>query len=284
MAFDMIDIIDAKNGDNILILILAIIYLIIQKYLYNLWQKRDRKKRRSLWISVLRKNDIIDECLLKFENIRYMGGFYSTIAMMIGMIFGGLLTFKLFVYVQNQTSNMGFAGASLSLINLIPYLILIITLSSIKKESANLKKINLAKYYFIGINWFIFITNIFIIIFFIFNILNLDKFDEPQLNGLLIIYGLTVPILASVVFFSRMSEQKFYNNIKSSLNELYLDKFPYLEITVKEEKLNGNLEDIFNENLIVLNKNGLKVVVEWDSIYSLKFYEKVIQNDLSLYY
>ena len=280
----MIDIINAKNGDNILILILAIIYLIIQRYLYNLWQKRDRKKRRSLWISVLRKNDIIDECLLKFENIRYMGGFYSTISMTIGIFLGGVLTFKLFVYVLNQTSHMGVAGASLSSINLLPYLIIVLTLSSIKKESANLKKINLLKYYFIGINWFIFITNIFIIIFFIFNILNLNKFDETQLNGLLILYGLTFPIFASVIFFSRMIEQKFYDNVKISLNKLYLDKFPYLEITVKEEKLNGNLEDIFNENLMVLNKNGLKIVIEWDSIYSLKFYEKVIQNDLSFYY
>lgn len=283
MAFNMIDIINAKDGNNILIFILAIFYLIIQRYLYNLWQKRDRKKRRSLWISVLRKNDIVDECLLKFENIRYMGGFYSTIPMMIGVNLGGLLTYKLFVYFQNQTSNMGTAGAWLSLINLLPYIIITITSSSIKKESGNLKKSNLIKYYFLGINWFVFITNIFVIILFIFNILNLNKFDEPQLNTLILTYGFSFLILISIIVILRKLEQNFYKNIKKSLNDLYLEKFPYLEIPVKEEKLNGNLEDIFNENLIVLNKNGLKVVIEWDSIYSLKFYEKNIQNDLSLY-
>lgn len=283
MAFNMIDIINAKDGNNILIFILAIFYLIIQRYLYNLWQKRDRKKRRSLWISVLRKNDIVDECLLKFENIRYMGGFYSTIPMMIGVNLGGLLTYKLFVYFQNQTSNMGTAGAWLSLINLLPYIIITITSSSIKKESGNLKKSNLIKYYFLGINWFVFITNIFVIIFFIFNILNLNKFDEPQLNTLILTYGFSFLILISIIVILRKLEQNFYKNIKKSLNDLYLEKFPYLEIPVKEEKLNGNLEDIFNENLIVLNKNGLKVVIEWDSIYSLKFYEINIQNDLSLY-
>lgn len=270
--------------DNIIFYIFAIIYIIIQKYLYNTWQKKESKKRRSLWIEVLRKNEMIDECLFKFEKIKYLNNIYSFFSMMIGMIIGTIFIFILFFYFQDITSNMYISGALISLVNLIPFLFIVFTISFIEKNWTSLEKSNMIKCYFIGINWFVLITNLLSLYFFIYIVLHLNEFNESNLNGFIIIYVFSFTALASVIFASRRLEQQFYEKIETSLNNLYLNKFPNLEITTKEEKVNGNLEDIFNKKLIILNKNGLNVVVEWDSISSLKFHDKVIQNDLSLYY
>lgn len=205
------------------------------------------------------------------------------ISMLIGITLGIIFMYKSFIYFQDITSNMWTAGALISLINFIPYLFLIITIGIIKERWTDLEKANVIKYYFTGINWFVFSTNLFIILFFIIIISRWNEFNGPDMNLFIMLYFVSFTLLASIIFGLRRFEQTFYEKIENSLSKLYLNKFPNLEITINEEKLTGNLEDIFNEKIIVLNKNGLKVVIEWDSISSLKFYEKVVQNDLSFY-
>jgi len=277
------DIPNTEYDNIIFYFILLIIYITIQNHFYTIWKKKEKKKRRNMWIQVLRKNEMIDECLIEFEKIRYVSNIYSFISMLIGITLGIIFMYKSFIYFQDITSNMWTAGALISLINFIPYLFLIITIGIIKERWTDLEKANVIKYYFTGINWFVFSTNLFIILFFIIIISRWNEFNGPDMNLFIMLYFVSFTLLASIIFGLRRFEQTFYEKIENSLSKLYLNKFPNLEITINEEKLTGNLEDIFNEKIIVLNKNGLKVVIEWDSISSLKFYEKVIQNDLSFY-
>lgn len=283
MAFEIMENMNGKYGSEILYFLLAIFLIIIQKYFFTIWQKKDRKKRRSLWIQVLRNNEIINESLLKFEKIKYMSGIYLFFSMIIGSLLGFTLTVILFFYFIELTSNMGTAGALISFINFLPYFVLILTMRYIKKSYGNLDKSYLIKYYFTGINWFLFTTNLIIFFFFFVIILRLNQFNQIELNTFFIIYLYSFLPLASVVYGFRKLQQGFYENIKISINNLYLNKFPYLEIVTKDENLNGNLEDIFNEDIIILDKNGLKIVIEWDSISSLKFHEKISQSNLYIY-
>ena len=188
MAFEIMENLNGKYVSEILYFLLAILLIIIQKYFFTIWQKKDRKKRRSQWIQVLRRNEIINESLLKFEKIKYMSGIYLFLSMILGSLLGFLLTFKSFFYFQELTSNMWTAGALISFINFLPYFVLILTVRYIKKSYGNLEKSYLIKYYFTVINWFLFVSNLFNFLFFIIIILRLNQFNQPELNTFFIIY------------------------------------------------------------------------------------------------
>ena len=93
-------------------------------------------------------------------------------------------------------------------------------------------------------------------------------------------FTLVLSIIASII-----AKKSSTGQIKISINNKYSNSFPYLQITTKDKEIRGQIRDIFNENLIILDgDDGFKSVVEWDSISSLKLQEtKILQSHINQY-
>ena len=71
-------------------------------------------------------------------------------------------------------------------------------------------------------------------------------------------------------------------SLKYSLNELYLDRFPYICIKVINDDLCGKLQNIFDDNLIILYHADQRIAIEWDKIITMSINEKTIQSELDV--
>ena len=64
---------------------------------------------------------------------------------------------------------------------------------------------------------------------------------------------------------------------KAILNDQYLKDFPKLQILTKVGEINGKIQDVFYENLIVVDDNGTNIATEWNEIVILKLQAKSIK-------
>ncbi len=65
------------------------------------------------------------------------------------------------------------------------------------------------------------------------------------------------------IFLSLYVSQNFYmKDAKAILNNHYLKDFPKLQILTKVGEINGKIQDIFHENLMIIDDNGTNIAID----------------------
>lgn len=275
MVFE--NIIDNSFDPNIFYYIIAsIIILIFNKYFLAEWlKKKQSEKRIGMWIDFLRSDKSIDLCLTEFEEIGSQTK-HIFLSIIVGLVVAILVVFIFLLIIVLKKWDLEY----LTFINFIPYLLIMLIAFYVgNKMKENEKIISSSDLIFSIIRFyysFIIFSNVFILMYF-YNIL------LPLNNLILLImsyFTLLLSIITSIIIQKSFSEQ-----VKYVINNKYVNSFPYLEITTDKKEIIGNIRNIFNKNLIVIEDGeGLISVVEWDSISSLRLQKtKIIQSHIDKY-
>lgn len=275
MVFE--NIIDNSFDPNIFYYIIAsIIILIFNKYFLAEWlKKKQSEKRIGMWIDFLRSDKSIDLCLTEFEEIGSQTK-HIFLSIIVGLVVAILVVFIFLLIIVLKEWDLEY----LTFINFIPYLLIMLIAFYVgNKMKENEKIISSSDLIFSIIRFyysFIIFSNVFILMYF-YNIL------LPLNNLILLImsyFTLLLSIITSIIIQKSFSEQ-----VKYVINNKYVNSFPYLEITTDKKEIIGNIRNIFNKNLIVIEDGeGLISVVEWDSISSLRLQKtKIIQSHIDKY-
>ncbi|MCK4797233.1 MAG: hypothetical protein KAT05_07610 [Spirochaetes bacterium] len=228
------------------------------------------KKRREMYIKFLmRYNNIIDKCILEFEKpndvwqIRSIG---------LGVIFAGFLTIIIFKFCFNVLEmDVWRSMAYSSLVNVVPYILTIILIRNIiTDERKLLDEHNRIKCWFKGLKWFINGTS-FIIIFFIYMSVSLINYSiipvsTSEIGEIRNIYTISLTIIVVTVIILKWNYDEFLDKIKSKLSTQYLNEFPFVHITTEDREVTGKIQDVFDNDFVILDDNGLKTAVEWKTI------------------
>ena len=275
MVFE--NIIDNSFDPNIFYYIIAsIIILIFNKYFLAEWlKKKQSEKRIGMWIDFLRSDKSIDLCLTEFEEIGSQSK-HIFLSIIVGLVVAILVVFIFLLIIVLKEWDLEY----LTFINFIPYLLIMLIAFYVGNKMKKNEKIisssdliySIIRFYYS----FIIFSNVFILMYF-YNIL------LPLNNLILLImsyFTLLLSIITSIIIQKSFSEQ-----VKYVINNKYVNSFPYLEITTDKKEIIGNIRNIFNKNLIVIEDGeGLISVVEWDSISSLRLQKtKIIQSHIDKY-
>lgn len=257
--------------------VIAGLLILLTRLFVTRWFKgKDRKDKRSLWMKFLKSDEMIDDCILTFDYIVHPESLGVSIVMSI--VFGFSIPIIMFLILSDYIDSVWMSLTSSSLSHIIPSILTFYFgeyIHRMKKEDTLIDKSILVTSYTKIINWFIF-GNLMIIMSYIYIIyINSSKISQSELNNIRLIFLLyfiliiTLLYLLNIVFHKELLE-----SLKSKLNEQYLKKFPYIHITTKAGEINGKIQDVFNEDLVILDDNGLKAVVEWDEISTLRLRDR----------
>lgn len=244
----------------------------------------EKKEKRSVWIKFLKSDRMVTKCIRTFEEIVKLGGKREIKSLVIGMFSGFILQFillvVLFIFLGNKPFTIALSSGLISFVLFLLNFIIAKYVSQIEKEDALLNKSKLVLYYSMILNWFYYIfAGITLSLFYNIYII------QNQISGtIFIIFGLSLfLIIVSFYVLNIIIRRKLFDSLKSKLNTEYGKNFPNIQITTKAGNINGKIQDVFNEDIIVLDDNGLKSVVEWNEITTLKLQDKSIQQDLSYF-
>ncbi len=244
----------------------------------NRFKDKERRDKRSVWIKFLKSDKTIAKCILTFEKITDTGFRHAIISMLIGMFLGFIATFILLSILIYSFGDKPLTIALSSLINIVPYILSIAMAKYfyiIKKEDALLNKSNLFVYYYNIINWFIYTSGSMTLLFINLVYINSNKISPFDLRNILYIFIVSIIlIITSFYTLNIIVRRELFDSLKSKLTIEYGKNFPYIHITTKAGEINGNIQDVFNEDIIVLDDNGLKAVVEWNEISTLRLRDK----------
>ena len=275
MEFEYLN--DISFDVNIFYYIIASIFLIIfNKYFFAEWvKKKQSKKRIDMWIDFLRSNESIDRCLTEYEEIGSQNR-YIILPIIIGAVLGILFVLIFLFIILSNKWNIGY----LTFINFIPYLFILLIMFYVNRIFKEKEKIIASSHLIYSIFSFFYC---FIIFSNSLILMNYNMFiNLPNNTDLYLVsyFTLVLSIIASIITKKSSTEQ-----IKIAINNKYSNSFPNLQITTKDKEIRGQIRDIFNENLIILDgDDGFKSVVEWDSISSLKLQEtKILQSHINQY-
>ena len=270
----------------VILLFIPILSAIISKFFeiqfFTNWLLQ--KKNKS-WIRIFRNEKSIRMCLIEHRQLlKSSEGVYTIILVYFGVIAGFLLPFFISIIIlvlfkSAIQSNYLFIY-SLSITNLIFSIILF------KSTLYLSNRVNLIKHDKLESEVKIIKNSLIFVIYFSLSfaayflvvcysiLLNLISLNPTESNFSLlsfIIMFATISILFSIseLFSSR---SRFYNLIESLFNKKWFKKFPKMcIITLGGVQINGRVNDAFNTDYIILNKNGNKIITVWSSVVSIEF-------------
>ena len=254
-------------------------FIVIQKYfLDERLKNKDKMKKRGQLVGFLRSDEKIDECIKCFEKLESTQGNYSFIFIIMCMAAGTYLSIEIHNHYLNNLNDVWLAGAKQSIVNFIPLAALVLIGTYIDHLKENridfIPKANRIITFFTGMFWFIFVSNLYILMTFFENFSN-SNFRLPfNLGEILSTYILLYFILTIAILGLRNSKKYYLNDLKSILNERHLDEFPSIHITTKDEMISGKIQDVFNENSITLDNGEMRITVDWDEVSILKLQKK----------
>jgi hypothetical protein len=249
----------------------AILILIIRPFITERFKNKERKKRRSIWIAFLRTNEIINECLERFEKIEFSEEKWPN----LGGFILGLIAFFILRYLYNiilGPSLFDFLAIAYSclVIGIVPFVSVIILRQFKNKQRNLLQKSKIITNLSEGINWFIFSSSELILIFIYIIYASSSQIFIVNLVNIRIGFAASLFFMILAYFLNTNFRRDFFNDLKSNLNTLHLNDFPTICITTKAEMFSGKIQNIFDEDLIILDDNGEKKAVVWDDVIILK--------------
>ena len=269
--------IDVLDTNAFYYILASIIILIFNQYFLAEWlKKKQSKKRIGMWMDFLRSNKSIDKSLTEFEKIGSQNK-HIILPNIMGAVVAMLVVFIFLIIISMKEWDKEY----LICINLIPYFFIILLMfyvSYIIKENEKIIPSSHLIYSIIRFYYFFIIySNLLLLL--IFNNIFINLLNNIDLS-ILSYSTLLISIITLINLKKYFSEQ-----VKIAINNKYLNSFPYLQITTNDKEIRGYIQDIFNEKLIILDDGeGLKSVVEWDSISSLRLIKtQIFQSNLDKY-
>ena len=104
------------------------------------------------------------------------------------------------------------------------------------------------------------------------SLISINKFilitiDNYYFNMLLLwIVGVFIGMYAYL--FAKNNYNAFLNKYETFLNSKYKIGYPFVETNIPE--LKGKVESIFDKDFLILNNNGVKKIIPWDSLKYLE--------------
>lgn len=264
---------------------LAIAINFIQLFLKNLFLNQRIKKKRNEIIEAFRTNKTVIEYIQEYKKIEYITGslklfIFQNIGVFVGLftpfIVAGSLYFifidTLYFNVDEPHVLMIFVYTilitfSISVIGI--FLINVLVKKSIINETLLDKHVTFANIYIFLIFYTLF--HILVELQFVGIILvNWDKISN--LGGIYTsITMVSISLMLISPFLYLISIRFFKGELKHFINTTKKTHFPILKITTKEStQIEGQIIDIFNEKVIILEDQNLEKIVSWDSVSSLE--------------
>jgi len=95
---------------------------------------------------------------------------------------------------------------------------------------------------------------------------------EFNLNIVIIMNIITFMFILVSIIGLIISKKRFLDLIKTAFNKKWFKKFPNLCITtLGGVQIDGIVNDAFNTDYIILNKNGNEIIILWSSVASIEF-------------
>ncbi|MCK4799223.1 MAG: hypothetical protein KAT05_17755 [Spirochaetes bacterium] len=229
------------------------------------------KPESLIWIRFLRGTDkIINETLSKFETIKstnnkWIENLKPIIPFIAYSVILILLTIMWF-WSGNLYNSMVSINMSVSIVTLIAGFLLIVYIDKIKIGNLLNKSKEINNYYSI-INLSFFGIIVFILPSIYETIINSNNIPASDLEKIYSMYFISIIfiIMTMVILFSNF-RTLFFGRLKSEINKLYTKDFPTVNISTNAEILKGKIHNIFDENLIILDDDGVMKGTQWKDI------------------
>ncbi|MDI3484894.1 MAG: hypothetical protein PWQ75_1020 [Methanolobus sp.] len=277
------------------ILFAAFISILATSITYSLKKK---EKSRDKWFKILSNYDDIKKPYEEFDNNKNnLKDFWKNITqIMFSSIIGSGIAFIIFILFYLTTNLIGVmtneqifyysSGIMLFFIVIIPLPIMLKTdtnfCGNFTKEYKKITgKLEIITNYYAFLNIFV----SYIVLKEVYTSLN--QYENTQLiqiiktflvemfnNYLLVVIaawvlGIFIGVASYTV--SRKLKKQFIENYQKYINAKYSKNYPYL--ITNRKNIQGKLCDVFNEDILILNKNGAKMMIPWDKIETLEVRE-----------
>lgn len=230
-------------------------------------EKKKKEKKREVWLDTLCIDEAIRSCIERLEELRQPRGIWASVA----IISGGILGLLCSVYLLRQNQGGLFEGMT-SLISFSIVLTIIVILYNFVVELIQYRRTRILEnanvvvtFYFI-LFWFAIVGNLFIL--FLMSGIALDDLSAVVENYPVLLIGATISgfFLFISYRFARSTLHSYEDDLMGYLNEIYSKDYPHIRIKTKENELEGIIQDIFDEDVLILKKRNRLNVVEWESI------------------
>lgn len=274
----------------VIILLIPILIAIISKFFeiqfFTNWLL---KKKNKLWIRIFRNDKSISMCLNEYRQLlKSSEGAFTFLLVYLGLLFGFLLPFLILIFIsiivlifiENILQSDYFFIYALSLSNLIfsliPFRSVLYLSNRVKviKHNQLESEVKIFNNFFIFVRSFSFSFAAYFLVVCYSILLDLINLNPSELNFYLISF---INIMAFIFLFVSISEliscrNRFLYSIQTLFNKKWFKKFPKLcIITLGGVQIDGRVNDAFNTDYIILNKNGNQIITLWSSVASIEF-------------
>lgn len=268
------------NIDNIwnylIVAILSIGLLFLTQYVKIHFRCQEMKKRKDYFLQFLRYNETIDECINKVKEKSELKTSQTQRVLFLALILGYVGSLFLFLIIILIVKDWWLSVSILALINILPFIFIMIYINwainyPLENTNSSFKGFEMIKYFILFSNLVILIT------------IQSSYLSQSEIEIISVfLFTISFIFLLGTTYVLIKGKAKVIFALKSSLNDLYLEKFPNICIKVIDVDICGKITNIFDENLIILYHNGQKIAVEWDKIIAIRLKEKIIQSELDV--
>ncbi len=246
---------------------------IVDTFPQNIFKAKNKSK--NLWLELLRENKKIDDYLIQFRNIKKNENMKGSITSnLIATAIFILLYFSL-LFIFESKFDFWTSMAYISLMNFIPYIALIFIARYIN-FTLDPEKILKKSAYIVNLidstTFYLLLSNTIIA----FTILLLkSKLKIPiQINDpLTSMFELSIVLFIVTLWYLVRIRRNFINSIKSAINIKINNECSPITVITNRGEINGNIKDIFNDEVILLDYQGHNNIVQWEDITGLYIHE-----------
>ena len=257
-------------------ILITVISRILEIQFFTNWLIKNKNK---IWIKIIRNNKSISQCLYEYNQLKSSMGISQFSLIVLGLFVGIAAPF-LFLFVFGILKNVIQFDYSLifalSLSNLISSFVAFVLAIQLKNRVGFINHTKLELEFKHFNNLFIFsiiysltFAEIFLVAYVKFLIPSELEFN---LNIVMIMNIITFMFILVSIIGLIISKRRFLDLIKTAFNKKWFKKFPNLCITTSGGvQIDGIVNDAFNTDYIILNKNGNEIIILWSSVASIEF-------------
>ena len=271
---------------EIIYAIIILFAIVFQKILSKYFQETDsllrlseKKSRKKLWIGLLKENKQLNNYLVEFNQIQKNNNLKgSSIYYLIASGFFIVLYLSLVIIFESRFDfwhSMAYVSLAINIPSFVVTVLImrymyikLIDYDKIYDKSviiANL--IYSTKYYILSSNG--------IYLLMLLLIWNKSKYNFPTDDVLLIsIFEMSFALTIVAYYQLIVGKKDFIGFIKTAINEKISNNCPHITITTNEREIMGNIKNVFDDEIIVLDDKGYKSIAKWVDIVGYRYLRK----------
>ena len=261
--------IDDNTKDIIKIAIIPLVISLTGIFINYYLTKRLKDKKDKTWINFLKFDIYISDCIQEFKKIESLELKKILITQTSGILFGFLvyICFLISLIIFFGKNWLPFAVSTL-IIFLFAFLLTIaisMHMDRRKKNQELLKYSEKITKDTLFVNWII-VSGVFFAIFYPYNLIKTEPINSDTIS----IFGLSFIFLILALTSLFDIRRKLLKSSKFLLISEHFEDFPRVNVKTTSADFYGKIYDVFDENLIILDDNGVKKAAEWHSITYLE--------------